>query len=226
MNAADVQHLFERELSGINVTVQTKQQDDHLHILVAGQDALAYYLKSFTQQVVSAIADDGSPWETLTVWTRGREATQSVMAVHVNFPEVGIEVVSPEPELPIVTAKVEPELAEANDPVNIDLSQYCFTRNTMLLDHALAQPPAAVAAIVQLLHELDLASKAKLLPAIASFLENPQRFDIEPFPPHIQEWFKSVQNLDARQRKSLEIWLSRYCRNPENTIAEIQPSLT
>lgn len=222
MNALDVRQLYERELAGMNVTVQAKQQDEHLHILVAGQDALEYYLKSFTQQVVSAIADDGSPWETLTVWTRGRDATKSTVATHVNFPEIGIEIVLPEPEVPQTPVNDDPPEAE---PTELDLSQFCFTRNTMLLDNALATPPAAVATAVRSLHELDLPAKAVLLPAIATFLEGPKRFDTESFSPTVQLWFEAASALDDRQLKTLGIWLSRYCRRPEETMTELEPVL-
>ncbi|MEO0852296.1 MAG: hypothetical protein AAFY15_02160 [Cyanobacteria bacterium J06648_11] len=212
MNATDIQQLFERELADINVEVLTKQQDDHLHVLVAGQDALAPYLKGFTQQVVSAIADDGSPWETLTVWTRGRDAAKSTMATHVNFAEVGIEVVPPEPE-PVETPTADEAEADS-EPAELDLSQYCFTRNTMLLTHAIADPPAAVAEAVTAFHALEDSDKAKLLPALAPFLEAPQRFDIESYDAPLQEWFANTRALDDRQLKTFGIWISRYCRDP------------
>ncbi|MEO1133778.1 MAG: hypothetical protein AAFX40_13860 [Cyanobacteria bacterium J06639_1] len=219
MNATDIQQLFERELADINVEILTKQQDDHLHVLVAGQDALAPYLEGFTQQVVSAIADDGSPWETLTVWTRGRETTKSTMAAHVNFAEVGIEVVPPEPEPADIALASESEADSA--PIELDLSQYCFTRNTMLLTHEIADPPSSVAEAVASFHALDDGDKAKLLPAIAPFLEAPQRFDIESYDAPLQEWFSSTRALDDRQLKTFGIWLSRYCRDPEAAMTDL-----
>ncbi|MEO1131784.1 MAG: hypothetical protein AAFX40_03660 [Cyanobacteria bacterium J06639_1] len=106
-----------------------------------------------------------------------------------------------------------------------DLSQYCFTRNTMLLTHKLPAPSASVAKAVWFIHELDDRDRQRMFPALSEFFQSSEIGERESLTPEMQEWFDTATGFDERKLKSLSVWLSRYCRNAEGTAAELQSAI-
>jgi hypothetical protein len=120
-------------------------------------------------------------------------------------------------------------LSAENTEINTgsNLSRYCFTRNRSLLDAQLVAPSAKLSELIKFFHELSDDLKPPILDVLEEF------FQIEPpkidrFDPEIQQWFEQLfawTQADESGIRKASIWFSRYCYNPEKTLAEIQAIL-
>lgn len=136
--------------------------------------------------------------------------------------------VAPTP-LPVVP-KVDLDLADQSittpiDPEEVDLSEYCFITNKLLVRTSLPAPKREVAQIVKFFHDLDTDRKREVLGLLNRFFKAPDHTALDQLAPDLHQWFQSMQDLNEQRFKDLTIWMSRYCANPSKTLNEIAEAL-
>ncbi|NJK61553.1 MAG: serine/threonine protein kinase [Synechococcaceae cyanobacterium SM2_3_1] len=108
----------------------------------------------------------------------------------------------------------------------LDLSQYCFVRNPMMLRTSLPSPSADIAQSVMFFHDLSDAEKRKVLPLLTDFFKDPEKVNLTSLPDFVQEWLSNIRRYDDHKFRSFAVWLSRYCADPYNTLPELSTGLT
>jgi serine/threonine protein kinase len=108
----------------------------------------------------------------------------------------------------------------------LDLSQYCFVRNPMMLRTSLPSPSADIAQSVMFFHDLSDAEKRKVLPLLSDFFKDPNKVSLTSLPDFVQEWLSNIRRYDDHKFRSFAVWLSRYCADPYNTLPELSTGLT
>jgi hypothetical protein len=144
--------------------------------------------------------------------------------------------VPPSAELPVVAETAE---ATATAPVvieEVDLSSYCFIRNKLLLDSAIKPPSKEVMDLIAKLHFFSAVEKEQIAPLLDNLYRQPPKkeessgesdlyqvgeVDLRELPEPIQAWFQAIIALDPEPFRKSAIWFSRYCHNPQKTIAEL-----
>ena len=119
--------------------------------------------------------------------------------------------------------KIDNSVASSIDITNF--SEFCFVRNQRLLESEIVAPKLNIAYLVSFFHDLSQENKHLLLPLLTQhFKQTSEILDSskEQFSPTIQEWLQKIRKLSPEQTRKAAIWFSRYCYNPEKTIAEIQ----
>ncbi|MEO0801473.1 MAG: hypothetical protein AAFY57_04255 [Cyanobacteria bacterium J06642_2] len=197
--------------------------------------AVHFNLIQFKQDLSEATSGKSEPTESAPILANAIELeNQSAAPANPSTTPAALEEAKLTEAAPIMeaTQTVVPEAApqvESSDsePASevLDLSQYCFTSNTMLLTHKLPPPNKSVAEAVWFFHQLDDVAKQQMIPAIASFFRAGEEGEPESLSPEMEEWFETTKEFDERKLKSLSVWLSRYCRAPEATIPELKKGI-
>lgn len=107
------------------------------------------------------------------------------------------------------------------DSHEFKLSDYCFTRNKGLLTFKILPPSENIARLIEFFHALADSAKASVIPLLKSFFLSSESLPTEQFDLEIQQWFEQVTALNNADIRTASIWFSRYCFNPEKTIAEL-----
>ncbi|NJK35001.1 MAG: hypothetical protein HC919_08660 [Oscillatoriales cyanobacterium SM2_2_1] len=115
---------------------------------------------------------------------------------------------------------------EAVDGDILVLSHYCFIRNRSLLRADLPQPREGVARRLTYFVDLSDTEKRLLLPTLDQFFRDPKRTAIAELPDGWRDWLGEIKNADDEVFRSMAIWLSRYCAQPEETVAVLRQVLT
>lgn len=103
-----------------------------------------------------------------------------------------------------------------------NLSSYCFIRNQGLLSNQLLPPQLKIAKIVRFLHNLPDYAKQETLPLLQEYFKRRKLPDISNLSIGIQKWFGQIKALNEPDTRKAAIWLSRYCREPDSTMSQIQ----
>jgi len=112
------------------------------------------------------------------------------------------------------------------DTGELDLTSYCFVRNKHLVTTTLPNPDTAVAQAVLFFHLMDDAEKRLVLPTLVEFFKAPDKASIEKLPPDMQQWLTEMRQLNDPEFRSVSVWLSRYCADPDPALAQIDATLT
>lgn len=153
------------------------------------------------------------------------------LSLNVQRPQDATAGMNPEPlhDLELTEEGVDPDPPFSSDLTptpDLDLSQYCFVRNQLLLRTSLPTPPPDVAQAIQFFHGLADFDKAKVLPLLTSFFKDPQKTPRDDLPHTLQDWLTGLESLNEQKFKAVAVWLSRYCANPLQTFQEVQSSLS
>ncbi len=238
MTEIDIGELLEKDLTAYNLVVQVSQQDDCLLIMLnrSAEDRVDY--TTLTAEIADRIKALHLPeihtlllcsrvlgeyevdWQTqLELISSPVEAIAQVVQEQEDSSEFS-NVASQTTETSKVEASVE--LTEATaDFQEFKLSDYCFTRNKGLLTFKILLPSEQIAKLVQFFHALPDSAKESVLPLLKSFFLASESPPNEQFDSEIQQWFEQLTALNDADIRTASIWLSRYCFNPEKTIAEV-----
>jgi hypothetical protein len=150
-------------------------------------------------------------------------------------PPANAEAAAESAPLPAPQVAVEPAPpAIVTEAVN--LSSYCFIRNKLLLSSSIKPPSPEVVELIASFHNFPVAEQnqiATLLDQLyrqpekndessgESALYQPNEIDVQTLATPIQAWFQAVIALDPEPFRKSAIWFSRYCHNPQKTIAEL-----
>lgn len=106
----------------------------------------------------------------------------------------------------------------------LDLSQYCFITNRLLLSGDLIPPSKDMAEKLWFFHELSNSEKEQILPIIEEVFRQPEfTYDenIENIGESLQTWLQQLIQLDSQKKRKMAIWLSRYCYDPQTIISTL-----
>ncbi|ELS02034.1 hypothetical protein Xen7305DRAFT_00017440 [Xenococcus sp. PCC 7305] len=139
--------------------------------------------------------------------------------------ELGDEIPNSESDDLPVALNENTDQSENSLGETINFSEYCFVRNQGLLESDLVAPKLNIAYILRFFHDLSQEHKILLLPLLNQHFklqEVVSEAQKEQLLPETQDWLQKIADLNAEQTRKAAIWFSRYCLNPEKTIAEIQ----
>jgi Zn-dependent protease with chaperone function len=135
----------------------------------------------------------------------------------------------PPPESPaevvvLPTAAIVDAPSDAGSEV-VPLASYCFVRNQSLITAPLPPPAAGIARQVMYFTHLSEGEQCRLLPTLVDFFRDPKRTAIAELPEEQREWLAEIKNAEAGVLRSVAIWLSRYCADPEGTAVVLRDVL-
>jgi len=116
-----------------------------------------------------------------------------------------------------------PPPPSAGAPVS-PYAQYSFVTNKLMLTTTLPIPSQDVVAEIYYFHELTESQKLLLLPFLTRFFKDPDNTPFQDLPDEQRRWLKAIRNLNEQKQRSVAVWLSRYCINPEKALNEIGPA--
>jgi serine/threonine protein kinase len=108
---------------------------------------------------------------------------------------------------------------------DLDLKQYCFVRNPMLLKTTLPAPTTDIAQATLFFHDLSNIDKLQVLPVLVKFFKDPSRVDYTDLSPTLREWLMELKALNDQKLKTVAVWLSRYCEDPIKTLPELSKAI-
>ncbi len=191
---------------------------DHLKPNVDQQTAIATVLPDYLSDLHQA------GLESLTVYTRApghRDPDWGLCTSASQLQGVGA-----------TSDSSDPATSETTQLEQNSLSGYCFVRNLSLVSTSLPDPPAPIAQAVRFIHQLPLTDKHILFPLLEKRYKDPhsliQEDSVEAIlalSPEIQDWFQTLQSMDERSQRTVAIWLSRYCANPEKVLPRLTASV-
>jgi Zn-dependent protease with chaperone function len=116
--------------------------------------------------------------------------------------------------------------AVINDDGELDLSAYCFARNTHLVKTSLPNPDIAVAQAVLFFHLLDDSDRKLIMPTLVEFFKAPKKTSLDGLPEEIKQWLTDILSLSDLEFRSVSVWLSRYCADADAALTQIDATLS
>ena len=120
--------------------------------------------------------------------------------------------------------KVDPitENSKTETPAKTgNLAEYCFV-NRKILTGSIIPPEKKIIRLVKFFHHLSWKQQQPILLGMPDFFKQGTTPESETFSPAVKKWLKQISELQAEDRNTLAIWLSRYCFDPVVTIAEFK----
>lgn len=133
---------------------------------------------------------------------------------------------SPLQEEEIATSLTGSRETEAPRPPQVaptrDLAHYCFVPHKKLLTGDIIFPAKEIVRLVKFFHHLSDRQRRELLPILEAYFQSKTKPDPENLSFAVQKWLKQIDELNSEARQMFAIWLSRYCFDPNTTIAELE----
>lgn len=213
-----IANRLQQALGNPELALKAKRQERHLMILVERPADLDLDYEALSSWFVAAIQSmPGVQVDLLSLYSRPRgEKKPDWQEQRQISPQIETRIVEPEPE-PEAEATPEPD-------AGLDLSSYCFVRNQLLLRTSLPLPPGDIQQQIRFFHELSDEEKQRLLPMMTEFFKTPDMALPEDLTSAQHNWFEQMQLHDEQKFKTISIWLSRYCADPEKALRESQPA--
>ena len=215
MTEDEIAETLESELAAYNLVVQVAQQGEVLLITLNRPVDSNLYYTALTEVITARIKTLKLPGiRTLLLYSR-------VLGEYDIDWHTQLELISPLGEQ--ISQELQQAASSEAPPQEFKLSDYCFTRNKSLLTSELIPPSEKIARLVQFFHALPNSSKERILPIIEPFFHSStptEQFDLE-----VQQWVEQLSRLNDSEARKASIWFSRYCFNPEKTMAEVMAVL-
>jgi hypothetical protein len=218
MTEVEIGELLESDLTAYNLVVQAIQQDECLLVTLNRPADSNLDYTALTEAITARIKTLQLPGiHTLVLCSR-------VLGEYDVDWQTQLELILPQKEQ--ASSEVEAiELVDTTpDPQEFKLTDYCFTRNKSLLTFDILPPSEKIASLIQFFHALPDSSKECILPILKPFLLS-SHLPTEQFDPEVQQWFEQLTQLTDSDARTASIWFSRYCFNPEKTMAEVMAIL-
>lgn len=215
MTEVDIGELLERDLVAYDLVVQVSGQDDCLLVMLNRPADSCLDYTTLSAEIVERIETLHLPIRTMMLCSR-------VLGEYEVDWQTQLELIS-SPVEAIAQAIQEQEASSesSQDSQEFKLSDYCFTRNKGLLTFKILPPSENIARLIQFFHVLPESAKESVLRLLQSFFLASESLPTEQFDLEIQQWFEQVTGLNDADIRTASIWFSRYCFNPEKTIAEL-----
>lgn len=102
------------------------------------------------------------------------------------------------------------------------LAAYCFVKNKKILTGDIIPPDKETIRLVKFFHHLSNDNQQKILPIVEEYFKTKKTPNTENLAIALQKWLKQITELDEDDRRTVAIWLSRYCFNSSGTIDEFE----
>ncbi len=196
MQELDIQELLQHAAAEWPVTLQISVRDRHLHIFVPDADTLA-------PDLVTLLAEETQTFisniDRIVLWLADADGKPSIQHSTV-------------------------DLAEPVRPLPVSLTKFQFVRSHFLAIE-LPPPPELVVAAVLYVHKLEDSDRLELLESLSGLFDRPDKFRAESVPPAHRDWLDTVRGLKQERFRSVAVWLSRYCHNPNLTLPQLEQAL-
>ncbi len=231
---ASLNRIVSEQLTDQPLRIQMQCKGEHLGIMFTRPSADPVDYAQLTQivstQVASLLPETGITQVKVFSRPPGQNTPdwqQSVQIPRETRPSQVADSASP------ASPPIAPDPEPPPDPgPTLDLTGYCLVRNQLMLTTSLPDPAAPVAQLVRVFHELHPDQKQQLLPSLVTwFLDNrpASRTQLNQtrtsLPEPLQKWFQSLEEMNDREQRSVAIWLSRYCADPEKVLPLLTASL-
>ncbi|NJK63026.1 MAG: M48 family metalloprotease [Synechococcaceae cyanobacterium SM2_3_1] len=241
MTDTELAQLLQKALANEHLTLQLKRQGTQLMIMINRSADMDLDFKILTDWFTTAAKNlpGGITVERLNLysrvygeqnpdWRETVECAVSKSAVAADAPATPPPSRRTREQETIAASQETTEIAdgyeEQSSDAPLDLKQYRFIRNELLLKTSLPAPPATIRTLVRFFHQLDPSDKRKVLPLLSNFFKAGTPSDLSSLPDHLQSWMQDLQQWEEKKTKDASIWLSRYCAYPEKTLSEIGES--
>lgn len=230
MTEVELSELLESDLAAYNLVVQVTEQDEYLLITLNRSADSNLDYTALTEAITARIKTLQLPGiRTLGLCSR------VLGEIELDW-YTQLELISP-PAEPIpqelqeqasASSEAPQSVASSSQPVDatavsqeFKLSDYCFTRNKALLTSELLPPPEKIAELVRFFHALPDSLKECILPILEPYFHSSSPVPNEQFDLEVQQWFEQLTQLNGTEARKACIWFSRYCFNPDKTMAEV-----
>ena len=197
MRDLEIQDLLQHAAAEWPITLQVSVRARHLHIFVPDAETVE-------AELVTLLAEETQTFvpniDRITMWLPDAEGNPSIQHSTV-------------------------DLAEPLQAEPVSLAQFQFVRSH-LLTVELPPPPELVVAAVMYVHKLEVADRLELLESLAGFFERPDKFRSESVPTAHRDWLATVRSLKQEWFRSVAVWLSRYCHNPNLAVPQLEQALS
>ena len=193
MQDLDIQELLQNAAAEHLVTLQVSVRDRHLHVFIPDTSTIEPELVTLLAEETQTFVPDV---DRITVWLPDAEGNPSVQHSTVN-------------------------LAQPVRSTPVALTQFQFVRSHLLIAE-LPPPPELVVAAVMYVHKLEDDDRLELLGSLSGFFDRPDKFRSEAVPSPHQDWLEMVRTLKQEWFRSVAVWLSRYCHNPNLALPQLE----
>jgi hypothetical protein len=202
VDSSEILQLLQHALPDTaKVTLHVHQQNRHLHITIVGDAVPTSHSSPLVELLVAEVRSFVVGIDTLTVWIRTVEQPEAQ--------QIRVE-----------------DLTRPPAPTQIEqLGQYCFVKNRRLLTTALPSPHPDVARAVLAFHQLDIESQLEIAANLTAFFDRPATTSLDVFPTAQLDWLEDICAMSVENRKSVAVWLSRYCINRDRVLSELEASI-
>ncbi len=127
-----------------------------------------------------------------------------------------------EPSTSSVVTNPEPQQQMVAVSEAVPLSSFCFSRNRQLVENDIDRPSKEVAEVITQFHGWEKEQQIKLLEFLKEWFSSRDTSPsgLNKLSSEAQEIVAKMQ-ADKELQRSLKIWFSRYCYDPQKTINEI-----
>lgn len=227
-DTATLARRLQQALGAPELQLTIKQQDQHLMILIQRPEGMDLDYEALTDWFAAAIRSmPGLDVDSLSLYSRIQGQKQPDWQTQLRLTSDASSA-SEQPETqvqPLDSSDLDPPnpAESSNASAGLDLTGYCFIRNQLLLRTSLPTPPAEVYQHIQHFHRLSDPEKLQVLPAMTDFFKNPDMASLQGLSQEQRDWFEQMRGLNEQKFKTLSIWLSRYCADPEKALEQSQP---
>ena len=132
-------------------------------------------------------------------------------------------------EKPLAEEPIETFVGEKLEAINADLkvevnslAAYCFVKNKKILTGDIIPPNKEIIRLVKFFHHLSDNNQHTILPLLEEYFQTKKTPNTENLAIALQKWLKQITDLNEDHRRTLAIWLSRYCFDSSGTIDEFK----
>ena len=211
MQEEAIAQRLEQACQDPSLIFQVTQHDTELQICINRELDQPIDYSALQQRICDAIASLQLPQlRGLWLYSRVLGTVDPDWQTYVSLPT----------EEAIFDAAIAPADKEATDASQPSKSQYCFIRNRLMLTAELVPPSQELARLIQVFHDSPVVEKQTALPLLEQFFRNAESI-AENISQPLQEWFKQLKALNSADARKASIWFSRYCFDPDATMAVV-----
>jgi len=233
---AQLQARLQAEADFYETIVQLVEANSELFIYLNRPPHTPADCRELLPIIESILKQELPDTKTVSVFSRelGHEEPDWHTVLHLHTPDNGL-LVEPEIDLNIdfsiedlepstdsVVTHPEPQEQMVAVSEAVPLSSFCFSRNRQLVENEIDRPSQEVSEVITQFHGWEKEQQIKLLEFLKEWFSSRDTSPsgLNKLSSEAQEIVAKMQ-ADKELQRSLKIWFSRYCYDPQKTITEI-----
>jgi hypothetical protein len=230
MKEAEIIHALDQNCQGLNLIFQVIHEDQILYVYLNRPEGQSLQYETLTVTLQRTIAALQIPHlQDLCLYSRELGTVDPDWETHIvlSSPEADLPETSVDNSSAVVdiAQPEQPEsqtLESASDKDSTDLSQYCFTRNRLLLTSDILPPSESIARLLQAFDALPYLNQKQILPHLEGFFRTSNLPSIADLSADTQAWFHQLEAINPAELRKTSIWMSRYCLNSAAAMSQVQ----